>query len=143
MTGTMRLTTDTCGCSIDVLYDTAEGTPLRFEFVCPTHAALVPPPAAMELADVVFLYGIIRAEQRSKNLAQGAAIDAVSKLRKVTADGEVTQADGVEFAWSFTGPPARRQLAVRFTGVQLTGTEKASIRAGITAARLPLTVTLT
>jgi hypothetical protein len=136
----IRLTTDTCGCSIDVLYDTPEGTPLRFEHVCATHQPLVPD--AMEPGDVVFLYGVVRAEQKAKNLAQGAALDAVSKLRKVTPDGQVQQAEGVAFAWSFSGPPARRQVAIQFTGVQLTASEKASIRAGITAARLPLTVTL-
>jgi hypothetical protein len=136
----MRFTTDTCGCVIDVLYETPEGTPLRFESVCVTHEPLVQSP--MDMADVVFLYGVVRAEQKTKNLAWGAALEAVSKLRKVTPDGQVQQAEGVEFAWSFSGPPARRQVAIQFTGVQLTASEKASIRAGITAARLPLTATL-
>jgi hypothetical protein len=127
----MRLTTDTCGCAVEVLYDTPEGTPLGFDFVCPTHAALVPAPAAMDLQDVIFLYGVIRAEQHTKNTAQGLAHDAVARLRD----------EGI-FEWTWSGPPARRELAVRFLGVPVTSGEKALIRAALAAGGLRRPVTL-
>jgi hypothetical protein len=133
----MRLTPDTCvpwpgrGCTVDVLYDTPEGTPLGFDFVCPTHAGLVPPPQAMDLQDVIFLYSVIRAEQDTKNRAEGLAHEAVARLRT----------EGI-FEWTWSGPAARRELAVRYLGIPVTSAEKALIRAALAAGGLRRPVTL-
>lgn len=125
-----RWSPDTCGCELEYRWDDSvpdnQRTHTLDNYVrqCSAHSSL---------ANDNDRYNSILDENPRKNIALLDALNNVSGLRDVTADGGFVLKPNINYNFSFTGTAPNRVLNISFSGISLTTQQRNGIQAALNA----------